>query len=115
MLEEQHCINELNFHDKNYHGLSQGEAQAFPYNCVGALYENPEFPAALGGDNYSFGTGFLIASDLVLTVAHNVYSKNGKVNFAHLVFYPGVSGQLKDSTGYKVVDFRYPKEYTFEE
>jgi V8-like Glu-specific endopeptidase len=38
------------------------------------------------------GTGFLIASDLVLTVAHNVYSREEKAQNVNIIFYPGVSG-----------------------
>jgi V8-like Glu-specific endopeptidase len=40
------------------------------------------------------GTGFLIASDLVFTVAHNIFSKMKRVENGNLVFYPGVSGNL---------------------
>lgn len=61
------------------------------------------------------GTGFLIASNLVLTVAHNVYyrEKENKGRFKDLVFYPGVSGNLKNKNvdACKIVDVRYPKEY----
>lgn len=78
---------------------------------MGALYENPEFLPAID-DDYKFGTGFLIAADLVLTSAHNIYSKKFKFTFENLIFYPGVSGPLSGSTGYKVVGFRFPHEYT---
>ena len=58
------------------------------------------------------GTGFLIASDLILTLAHNLYDrkaddyyfKNGE---AHI--YPGVSGPL--SKPFKVLDYRFPEEF----
>lgn len=59
-----------------------------------------------------FGTGFLISGDLVLTSAHNVYSKIADYTYRNLVFFPGVSGPLGNSTGYKVVDFRFPQEHT---
>lgn len=78
---------------------------------MGAIYENPESPPALN-DEYMFGTGFLIAGDLVLTSAHNIYSKKFNFTYENLIFYPGVSGPLSGSTGYKVVDFRFPHEYT---
>jgi V8-like Glu-specific endopeptidase len=45
----------------------------FPYNCIGALYYNGN------GDRQFVGTGFLIASNLVLTVAHNIYVREYKV------------------------------------
>jgi V8-like Glu-specific endopeptidase len=38
------------------------------------------------------GTGFLIASDLVLTAAQNVYSKELKANNINILFYPGATG-----------------------
>ena len=58
------------------------------------------------------GTGFLIASDLILTVANNVYDrkaddcnfKNGEVHI-----YPGVSGPL--SKPFKVLDYRFPEAF----
>ena len=58
------------------------------------------------------GTGFLIASDLILTLAHNLYDrkaddyyfKNGEVHI-----YPGVSGPL--SKPFKVLDYRFPEEF----
>jgi V8-like Glu-specific endopeptidase len=56
-------------------------------------------------------TGFLIGSDLVLTVAHNIYSRSNKKRFDNLLFYPGVSGDLANLTPLKVVDVRYPREY----
>ena len=78
---------------------------------MGALYESTESLPAIGG-KYLFGTGFLISGDLVLTSAHNVYSKMTGHTYRNLVFYPGVSGPLQNATGYKVVDFRFPHEHT---
>jgi V8-like Glu-specific endopeptidase len=57
------------------------------------------------------GTGFLIAGDLVLTVAHNIYSRSRGECFKDLVFYPGVSGELANILPIKIVGFRYPKQY----
>ena len=57
------------------------------------------------------GTGFLIAGDLVLTVAHNIYSRQRGECFKDLVFYPGVSGELTNVHPIKVVDYRYPKQF----
>ena len=50
--------------------------------CVGMIYAQDVF----------VGTGFLLASNIVLTVAHNIYSRKKKCYFKGLVFYPGVSG-----------------------
>ena len=51
------------------YNLSKKEAaDNFPYNCVGAIY------AKNNGKREFIGTGFLIANDLVLTVAHNIYT-----------------------------------------
>jgi V8-like Glu-specific endopeptidase len=57
------------------------------------------------------GTGFLIAGDLVLTVAHNVYSRSNRERFQRLVFYPGVSGELANSAPFRVIDVRYSKQF----
>lgn len=53
------------------------------------------------------GTGFLISSDLVLTVAHNIYG-NGYLN-TDIRFYPGANGNLEAS--YKVINQRFPPEW----
>jgi V8-like Glu-specific endopeptidase len=74
----------------------------FPHNCVGVLYFTNK-------NKLMVGTGFLIASDLVLTVAHNIYSKWEKAEHKNLVFYPGVSGDLYKSNAYKVACYRYPE------
>jgi V8-like Glu-specific endopeptidase len=49
--------------------LDNEEAKVFPHDCIGLVkFRNKH--------NHSLvGTGFLIASDLVLTVAHNIYSQ----------------------------------------
>jgi V8-like Glu-specific endopeptidase len=52
------------------------------------------------------GTGFLISSDLVLTVAHNIYSRKQGVRHTQILFFPGVSGSLP--AAFKVKDVRYP-------
>ena len=55
------------------------------------------------------GTGTLVASDLVLTAAHNLYSyQTGEFNF-RFQFYPGLYGDLKDP--YEVEDFFFPGKY----
>lgn len=75
----------------------------FPNSCVGAIL------ATYKGKPMK-GTGFLLSSNLVLTVAHNVCSREG-VEINDILFYPGVSGDhtLKDS--YRVIDKRLPPEY----
>jgi V8-like Glu-specific endopeptidase len=76
----------------------------FPHDCVGVIYG--EYSNKL-----VVGTGFLIGSDLVLTVAHNLSSKGGKVEYQNLVFYPGVSGSLLPENAYKVASHRCPQQY----
>jgi V8-like Glu-specific endopeptidase len=58
------------------------------------------------------GTGFLIASNLVLTVAHNIYQRSIKDDLPKetLEFFVGVSGDLPEK-GQKVADYRYPQEF----
>jgi V8-like Glu-specific endopeptidase len=57
------------------------------------------------------GTGFLIASDLVLTVAHNAYSRSDKADSVNMVFYPGATDKLTPDNAYKVIDVRLPSQY----
>jgi V8-like Glu-specific endopeptidase len=78
--------------------------ELFPHNCVGVIYGEYS-------DKLVVGTGFLIGSDLVLTVAHNLYSKRIKIEYKNLVFYPGVSGSLDHENAYKVASYRYPQQY----
>lgn len=49
------------------------------------------------------GTGLLIAPDLVLTAAHNVYSFEYRKYFKNFRFYPGQSGLLSSSYGVEKV------------
>lgn len=44
-----------------------------------------------------FGTGILISSNLVLTVAHNVYHSRQRRENTNIQFYPGFKGHLKNS------------------
>ena len=58
------------------------------------------------------GTGFLIASDLILTLAHNLYDKKTGdcyINNGEVHIYPGVSGPL--SKPFKVLDYRFPEAF----
>jgi V8-like Glu-specific endopeptidase len=57
------------------------------------------------------GTGFLIAADLVLTVAHNVYNTDDGTINGDFAFYPGASGKLTPATACKVSSMRFPDEY----
>ena len=86
--------------------VNKRSVSEFPYNCIGALYYND------GGDRQFIGTGFLIASNLVLTVAHNIYPLQYKKEIPkeNLQFFIGVSGDLPDQ-GHKVADYRYPPEF----
>jgi V8-like Glu-specific endopeptidase len=77
--------------------------RAFPNDCVGVLH----FRTSHG--QLGTGTGFLIASDLVLTVAHSIYSRKLGERYREFLFYPGVSGDLPIAV--RVKDIRYPKEF----
>jgi len=58
----------LNFGDE-HEDLTQYEVSKFPNNCIGIL----SFTGKLQSNEK--GTGFLVGSDLVLTVAHNIFGK----------------------------------------
>ncbi len=62
--------DEADFGDKNFTVHDEEDAKNFPNNCIGAICLT---------DNRLIGTGFLIAADLVLTVAHNICLKNGTI------------------------------------
>ncbi len=85
-------------------------AENYPYNCVGAIYYKNK------GKRGFIGTGFLIANDLVLTAAHNLYTHPTKdteeleQKAENLEFYPGISGDLPEK-GINVADYRYPKQF----
>jgi V8-like Glu-specific endopeptidase len=59
----------VDFGDKDFVVHNEKTVRAFPNDCVGVIY----FRTKQG--QLGTGTGFLIAGDLVLTVAHNVYSR----------------------------------------
>jgi V8-like Glu-specific endopeptidase len=64
--------------------LESRQAKMFPYDCIGLL-------AYKKHQKKIIGTAFLIASDLVLTVAHNIYCREKEQDFTDFTFYPGVS------------------------
>ena len=96
--------NEKDFGDKNLKIMSPVSVRDFPHRCVGVIY-------AEEGGKLIVGTGFLLASNLVLTVGHNLYSRHSKNYLTNLVFYPGVSGEHNQKNGLKVIDWRLPQEY----
>jgi V8-like Glu-specific endopeptidase len=57
------------------------------------------------------GTGFLIAPDLVLTAAHNIYEQKHQKDHQDILFYPGASGKLSPASAYKVINMRFPEEF----
>jgi V8-like Glu-specific endopeptidase len=60
----------VDYGDKDFIVLNEQSVRAFPNDCVGVLH----FRGRQG--KLGTGTGFLIASDLVLTVAHNICERN---------------------------------------
>ena len=48
-------------------------------------------------------------------MAHNVYSRKLKCYSSNVIFYPGVSGEHNRKNGFKVIDWRLPKEYIIKE
>ena len=101
-MEEYEC-DEAFFGDENLQLIGSEAVKSHPHNCVGVIHAWHE-------GKMLKGTGFLLASSLVLTVAHNVVSRQG-VQYTNIAFYPGVSGDLTPNNGYKVIDRRFPREY----
>jgi V8-like Glu-specific endopeptidase len=73
----------------------------YPYSTIGIIAMRHR-----GGD-YKQGTGFLIAPNIVLTCAHNLYDIFTKKTFYEINFYPAVNGQ--EGTAYKVKKVYYKK------
>jgi len=66
----EHFIDEIDFPDKHkLKPVTSQDAKTYPFNCIGLLIGKTQ----QGKD--VIGTGFLIASDLVLTAAHNILPK----------------------------------------
>ena len=103
-MQESYYENEIDFGDKNLRILNAVSVRDFPHRCVGVIY-------AWRGEELFIGTGLLLADNLVLTVAHNLYSRRDRSFLSNLVFYPGVSGDHAPKDGRKVVDWRLPQEY----
>ena len=96
--------NEKDFGDTNLEIMTSASVRGLPHRCVGVIY-------AWEGGKLILGTGFLLASNLVVTVAHNLYSRESKGYLKNLVFYPGVSGEHNQKNGLKIIDWRLPQEY----
>ncbi len=71
MMKESVFRNERSFGDR-LDDVTKMEVDSFPYNCIGAIYSKRNRRREF------VGTGFLISSDLVLTVAHNIYTHESK-------------------------------------
>lgn len=66
----------------------------------------------LGNGFYKTGTGILIGSDLVLTVAHNVYDYDGtKEKYANIVFIPGINEEAIPFGKFNVIESYVPDKY----
>ena len=55
------------------------------------------------------GTGFLVAPNLVMTVAHCVFDKIKKKEYLEIKFYPALYGRLANPI--KVIEYRIPEEF----
>lgn len=96
--------NEIKFENDIVEVMDSESVRKYPNRCAGVIY-------ARHGKISSVGTGFLIASNLVVTVAHNIYSRELKSFLSDLTFFPAVSGKHNQKGGLKVVDWRLPQEY----
>ena len=76
-----------------------------PFSAIGLV-------SGLEGDQECFGTGTLIAPNIVLTCAHNCYAKYGKNSkkksqkIKNLKFSPGLNGKIGKT--YKVANCHFP-------
>jgi V8-like Glu-specific endopeptidase len=59
------------------------------------------------GGQYKQGTGFLIAPNIVLTCAHNLYDEVTKKQFSEINYYPAMNDL--NGTAYKVKKVYYKK------
>ena len=53
----------------------------------------------------------MLASNIALTVAHQIYSQDNETLFHSLIFNPGVSGNLNQVKGHEVITYYSPKDY----
>jgi V8-like Glu-specific endopeptidase len=102
VAEEGDYDNEGDFDDE-LDILDEYSVREHPHDCIGFLSMRNALNELIKG------TGFLIAPDLVLTSAHNVYSRLALREYTDLKFHPGVSGQIPKSAIYNVVAVRYPQ------
>jgi V8-like Glu-specific endopeptidase len=103
-IDEQDYDDERDFGDVA-EKVSAAKAREHPHNCIGYLMFSFSF------EERKRGTGFLIAADLVLTVAHNVYSRADHTSSVNIVFCPGVSSEITPDNTYKVINVRFPNGY----
>jgi len=64
------------------------------------------------GKSPAIATGFLVASNLVLTAAHNLYCKTNTLRMENVHFFPGLRDVADNSKGYKVIDHRFNEKYS---
>lgn len=103
-----HKGNEKMFLGDRLDKVSEREKLEFPYNCIGLI----RFKDNSNGSY--IGTGFLIASDLVLTVAHNIFSRSSQLPHKDITFFPGINGPEETYEfpyGLKVKSYRFCEEY----
>lgn len=82
------------------------------------MQDNPKYPYSAIGyvtgkfkDTFFYGTGCLIAPNIVLTCAHNVYDRSSKEEAIHLQFTPGLNGKIGTVAGSNVTKVQFPKEF----
>ena len=74
----------------------------YPYICIGVI-------SGKVSGRKCYGTGSLIAPNIVLTCAHNCFYKEEKSEMENLEFWPAVNGKI--GKNYKVKKCHYPVEY----
>ena len=87
--------------------VSKEEMNQVPHKLIGALtYSSPALSSLL------VGSAILIAPNLILTCAHNLYSKQSGELFCNFKFYPGLHGRM--SHFYEVEDIFFSLKFHFD-
>lgn len=84
------------------------ETDTWPYSVHGTVFMT--FPSTKS-DTYQWGSGTLIASNLVLTAAHNLYNHEKREEIREVRFCPAVNGKALPFDEPKVIKYYFPKDY----